>query len=85
MPSVALSAVATSWKLRVKWLQACCRPLVRLDGLLLDGSVSQGDSSGWLKELLLKKVMPSLPSISQFLLSVLIISGRARDEGTDTC
>ena len=53
-------------------------------GLLLDKSVSQGDSSEWLKEPSPKKIvmagmlMLSLPSITQFLMYVLVSSGRVR-------
>ena len=65
----------TSWKLIVKWLQACCIPVAMLpSGLLLLRRPSQGDVRGWLKapspKRLINAGVLSLPAILLPVLSV---------------
>ena len=65
----------TSWKLIVKWLQACCIPVEILpSGLLLLRRPSQGDVRGWLKapspKRLINAGVLSLPAILLPVLSV---------------
>ena len=65
----------TSWKLIVKWLQACCIPVAMLpSGLLLLRRPSQGDVRGWLKAPSPKRLISagvlSLPAILLPVLSV---------------